>query len=164
MTGRLLFLLCALSLASFAKTIDIPVNLFGNGVSFDEIDIFVENAGMQFEANTPVAFDAASAFSQWSFTIDAGTYAVGKGPQTIGSTLTLGLSDTTSSGLNDSVTVRVYLLRGGKIVGAYDVTVAASGFIVTPVSTNVTALQQSQQQALTIAGVTPTLSDRKSVV
>src|ERR1035438_7616169 len=105
---RLLFLLCTLSLAAFAKTIDIPVNLFGDGVSFDQIDLFAETAGTQFDTSTPVAFDPAGGFAQWSFNIDTGTYADGSGPQTIGSTLTLALSDTTSSGMNDDVTVRVY--------------------------------------------------------
>ena len=82
LAGRLLFLLCALSLTSFARTIDIPVNIFGSGVSFDQIDLFVETADAQFDTSMPAGFDPAGGFAQWSFNFDTETYAVGTGPET----------------------------------------------------------------------------------
>jgi hypothetical protein len=155
LAGRLLFLLCTLSPAAFARAIDIPVNIFGGGVSFDQIDLFDETAGTHFDTGTSAGFDPAGGFAQWSFNYDTETYAVGYGPDTIGAPLTLSVSGTTSSGLNDSVTIRVYLLSGGKIVAAFDVTFTDSGFIVVPVSMDPSALQLSQQQALTLTGTTP---------
>lgn len=156
LAGRLLFLLCALSLTSVARTIDIPVNIFGAGLSFDQIDLFDVTTGTKFDTNTEPSVDPDGAFAQWSFNFDTATYAVGTGPDTAGATLTLSLSGTTSSGLNDTVTIRVYLLSAGKIVAAFDVTFTDSGFIVVPVSTDLSTLQLAQQQAFTIAGTTPT--------
>ena len=153
--GRLVFLLCTLSLAAFARAIDIPVNIFGGGVSFDQIELFDETAGTHFDTGTPAGFDPAGGFAQWSYNFDTETYAVGYGPDTVGAPLTLSVSGTTSSGLDDSVTVRVYLLSGGKIVAAFDVTFTDSGYIVVPVSTDPSALQLSQQQTLTFTGTTP---------
>jgi len=161
LAGRLLFLLCALSLTSVARTIDIPVNIFGAGLSFDQIDLFDETAGTHFDTGTSAGFDPAGGFAQWSFNYDTETYAVGYGPDTIGAPLTLSVSGTTSSGLNDSVTIRVYLLSGGKIVAAFDVTFTDSGFIVVPVSMDPSALQLSQQQALTLTGTTPAGQPRR---
>lgn len=73
--------MCSLAVASFGRTINIPADMFGSGVSFDEIDIFVENVGLQFDASALVAFDPGG-FAGWLFSLETGTYAVGRGPET----------------------------------------------------------------------------------
>ena len=159
--GRLLLLLGTLSLACFAESIDIRVDLFAGGVRFDEIQIFAQSAGLQFDPTAPVTFDPG-AFTDWSFNIETGTYVEGTGPETTGSTLTLALAEGSSPAPKDALAVRVYLLRHGMIVRAYDLTITASGWTVTAASADPAALELSQQQALAFGGVPPAMDGSTS--